>query len=276
MIFLNGQRFDPTVFPNGEIGFQLETDAAVNILWRYDGDEEIVHLKMIADHFAYAGTRLIIEYLPYSRMDRVKGDWGFSLRSVCDILNSCNFGHIWVAEPHSDVCMALLRNATPYYPTALQVHDVIRATFFHVDEDYLVFPDAGAEKRYGDDFAPYVRHRMTGFKSRDYDTGKIKRFGLVNHSDPGGEQALPVGRKAIIVDDLCSYGGTFLATAETLRDQYGIENVTLLVAHLENSVLDGKLIGSDLITSIWATNSIFRGYPNASFGKIHLYERFPQ
>lgn len=269
-IVVNGFQVETTNFPNGEVGFET-IRGEVNVRWKYDGDHELVHLKMLADHYG-SNSNLIIDYLPYSRMDRVKGNWVFTLKTVCNLINSMGFAHVWVAEPHSDVCMGMLDNATPWYPTHQGFWQVEREIGFDRNKDYLIYPDAGAEKRYADMYKGFKT--MTGFKKRDFQTGKITSFNMVDSLADGPMDT--IGRKAIIVDDLCSYGGTFLATAERLVTSYGIEDITLLVAHLETAVYKGKLLQLDSpIKTIYTTDSIHRIHPELDFltsSKIKIYQ----
>jgi ribose-phosphate pyrophosphokinase len=265
MITVNGMNVDWTKFPNGEIGLDLRGDSA-HLTWSYQGDHEIFQLGILANQFVISS--LDIKYLPYSRMDRVKGDWAFTLKNVCKAINDCKFMRVDVAEPHSDVSMALLNDAEAYYPTALYFDQVCKNIGFVKGTDYLVFPDAGAEKRYS---GMYPGHRyLVGTKLRNFDTGKIEAFRLVQVTNPGFE-----ANQAIIIDDLCSYGGTFLATANELERGFGIKDVTLLVAHLETSVHRGHLLDSDVVKRIYATRSIYHPTDvNAlrPHEKIKLYE----
>lgn len=254
-ITLNGYPLDSTNFPNGEVGFEVGNRSA-NVRWKYAGDHELLHLKMLADHIVpISQSNLVIDYLPYSRMDRVRDNWVFTLRTVCDLINSMGWGHVWVAEPHSDVCMGLLRNATAWYPTHRNFWRVMQDISFEPKKDYIIFPDAGAEKRYADMYKGFKT--MVGLKKRDFQTGQIERFHLVNYEDIGAEGMMEtVGRKAIIVDDLCSYGGTFMATADRVK-MLGIDDITLLVAHLEQSVYEGQMLRPESpITRVYATDSI--------------------
>lgn len=260
--------FDPVKFPNGEIGFELYAHGNATVYWQYEGDHELVHLKMIRDHIS--GGILVIDYLPYSRMDRIKGEWAFTLKTVADMINSMDWGYVDIAEPHSDVSIALINNSRPFYPTRLIFDRVCEEIGFEKGKDYIVFPDAGAEKRYAD---MYTGHKyMVGYKKRDFDTGKITSFNLM---DSLGFNEGAAGSKAIIVDDLCSYGGTFLATAEALERSYGIVDTTLLVAHLESKVHDGEMILSDLIKNVYATKSIYNPvnvWALRKHPKIHIYD----
>lgn len=276
MITVNGKEIDWTKFPNGEIGFQINSDICANVDWTYQGDHELVQLAMIANQ-CFAGG-LNIRYMPYSRMDRVKGDWAFTLKTVIKMINSMEWSYIDIAEPHSDVCVALfdfIYNARPYYPTALHFDQVCKDIGFIKGQDYIVFPDAGAEKRYG---GMYEGQRtLVGVKSRNFETGKITAFNLYSADDSISVMSSP--RKAIIIDDLCSKGGTFLATAEALRDDHMITDVTLLVAHLETAVHQGAMLDSDVIKRVYATRSQYfphdvhalRPHP-----KLNFYEANPR
>ena len=76
-----------------------------------------------------------------------------------------------------------------------------------------------------------------------------------------------------MVDDICAYGGTFYYSACALKDK-GANEISCYVTHLENSVLDkekGKLIQGDIIKTIYATNSIFRGMAS---NKIKIVREF--
>ena len=64
------------------------------------------------------------------------------------------------------------------------------------------------------------------------------------------------GKDILIVDDICSKGGTFFYTAKALKDA-GANRIFLYVTHCENTVLDGEMIKSGLIDKIYTTNSIF-------------------
>ena len=62
-------------------------------------------------------------------------------------------------------------------------------------------------------------------------------------------------KKILIVDDICSYGGTFLQAAKALKKK-GVENIDLYVTHCERSVYKGEMLYSGLIDNIYTTNSI--------------------
>ena len=67
-----------------------------------------------------------------------------------------------------------------------------------------------------------------------------------------------MGLLFLIVDDICSKGGTFYHSAKKLKE-LGAKNIYLYITHCENSILEGELINSDLITKIYTTDSIYTG-----------------
>jgi ribose-phosphate pyrophosphokinase len=111
----------------------------------------------------------------------------------------------------------------------------------------LCYPDEGAAKRYSDLLSMEYVFCM---KHRDWRTGKIERLELT-------EPEKVRGRNILIVDDICSKGGTFTHTAEALR-LAGAEDVMLYVTHCENTIKKGTVLTDGLISRVFTTNSILR------------------
>ena len=63
---------------------------------------------------------------------------------------------------------------------------------------------------------------------------------------------------ALIIDDISSYGGTFLHSARKLKE-LGASKVYLYITHCENTILKGELINSGLLERIYTTGSIYTG-----------------
>jgi ribose-phosphate pyrophosphokinase len=64
------------------------------------------------------------------------------------------------------------------------------------------------------------------------------------------------GKDILIVDDICSRGGTFYHSAKALKEA-GANKIYLYVTHLETTVFDGDLLNSGLVEKIYTTKSIF-------------------
>ena len=95
----------------------------------------------------------------------------------------------------------------------------------------ICYPDKGAKARFQDDNVelPVVFCN----KIRDFDTGEIKGLELDGVIDVAGKNVL-------ILDDLCSKGGTFYYTAKKLKEN-GANNIYLGVCHMESTVKYGDI-----------------------------------
>lgn len=266
-IKLNGREVVFDSFPNGETRIEPTgwLDRGNRVMFRYHSDADLIHLMLLKRHMdewvPKGGEQfLTIAYMPYSRADRGNSNSVFSLRYVAKFINDLGFDRVTVVEPHSDVTCALLDRSHPWYVTKMMLPDVMRKLQMIFPWDRVVFPDAGAQKRYADLNIPH----LVGLKHRDFATGKIESLQLVG--DLADFTTEP--RNALIIDDLCSYGGTFVRAAKALREMY-FKKVYLLVAHLENSVYKGELL--DQIDGIYTTDSIHIDEPTR-FGsqKIHI------
>lgn len=248
MILLNNKRVNFGRFPNGETNLnfnQLDIYPRSEITLKFESDQDLFNLYILKAHIdqvaPMAMPSLTILYMPYSRMDRPNQYYTFNLKFVCAFINDMLFYQVKVYEPHSDVTTALLDRCMTESPAS----DLFRAFRPLTDrgEDLVVmFPDAGAEKRYGSTFCyPTV----VGHKSRDFGDGKITSM-TVSGADVKG-------KTVVIIDDLCSKGGTFVAAAKALKEQ-GALVVFLVVTHCENTVFDGVIF--DHIEKVFTTNSI--------------------
>lgn len=267
MIWLNGIQLEFETFPNGETkvnGELIQTallkqliDEMYIMQFKYEKDSDLIQLMFVKRHLdsiTHNKSQLEIHYMPYSRMDRVEGYSVFTLKYMAEFINSLNFDNVIVFEPHSDVTTALLNNCHDYYLTSNILKKVVEQIGFDKDKDYLFFPDATAQKRYGK-----IKgfKQMVGFKKRDFETGKIEGLMVVGDVAPQKK-----GYKVIIVDDLCSYGGTFLLGAKKLKER-GAGDVHLIVGHCEDSIYKGNLLDAkygeeELITSVHTTDSIIQ------------------
>lgn len=87
-----------------------------------------------------------------------------------------------------------------------------------------------------------------GIKKRDWKTGKILGLDVISDTDL-------TDKRILIVDDICSRGGTFKFSSIKLKE-LGAKDVALYVTHCEDTIKDGELLTSDLISKIYTTNSI--------------------
>lgn len=253
MIFLNNRPVNVTQFPNNETkvddkSIRQAIYVGLNSLTlKYESDADLIQLLFVKKYLDEANltASLIIPYMPYSRMDRSEDASVFTLKYICEFINSLNFASVTLLEPHSDVAPALLNRVKLVFPTT-KLLEVAKSHMSFSDEDYIFFPDAGAQKRYSK--LAIGQSSLVGYKQRDFQTGKITSLELVG--------TLPTKPfKAIIVDDLSSYGGTFIAAAKELR-KIGATEIYLVVAHAEKAILEGEIFKSELIQKVFTTDSI--------------------
>lgn len=262
MIKVNGHEVKFESFPNGET--RLVADSIVTYLYgvnsvhfKYENDADLIKLMFVKNyldtHCDDKKINLVIYYMPYSRQDRVENNSAFTLKYVSNFINQLKFDKVTVIEPHSDVTTALLDGATQKSINFDLLPKVIDEVGFDINNDYIVFPDTTSNKRYGN---VNIKNQLTGIKHRNFETGKIESLeiaGSVNHN----------GFKAIMIDDLSSYGGTFLMTAEKLKD-LGASEIYLLVGHCEDSIFKGNVFKSDLIKKVFTTDTILTQQNNWS------------
>ena len=171
-----------------------------------------------------AVSHLQLAWLPWARQDRhmVAGD-SFALKVFANQLNTLNFDKIFILDPHSDAAAAAINNcvAIPQETCLLQSETLRRA--IAQGELMLVAPDAGALKKiHNVAKATGAKNYAILTKERDVASGNLTGFALV-----AGEVA---GKDLLIVDDLCDAGGTFIGSAQVLREA-GARSVSLYVTH---------------------------------------------
>lgn len=252
MIYLNNVKVNITKFPNGESlinSENLNIDNEVNtIKIKFENDEDITRLIFLKGHLDDLNVKckLVVGYMPYSRMDRTEGMTVFTLKHLCRLINNLRFEEVTIYEPHSEVSIALLDRVKVINMSKNLAKTVLDKINKNNELVYLVYPDAGAAKRY----SKQIKYDkvLTANKERDFKTGHIKRLdinGIIEDKN----------FKAVIVDDLCSKGGTFILTAEKLKEM-GADEIYLAVTHCEDTIFEGDILKSDLITKVFTTNSI--------------------
>ena len=254
MIKLNGEVVVFKNFPNGETlidASQIYVNIVFNrIEFKYENDGDLIKLMLLKNHIdnivdTQSMSELIIAYMPYSRMDRSEALSVFTLKYISNFINQMRFDNVIILEPHSDVTMALINRSVAEFPIIEITLNLMNDINFDKEEDYLLFPDTGAFKRYSKMFEGCKY--LIGNKVRDFKTGKISKLDILG--DIIGEP------KVIIVDDLCSGGYTFYLSVKRL-EEVGVKEVHLVVTHCEEKVYDGMLLKQSILKSINTTNSI--------------------
>ncbi|WP_314923753.1 phosphoribosyltransferase family protein [Mogibacterium diversum] len=254
MIRINDKKIDMKHFPDGTMLIKyLADDEITKITWLYDNDEECMGIYFLVKHLRAHGVKVIelfMPYIPNARMDRIKNsDEVFTLKYFAEFINDLKIDSVEVLDPHSNVSTALIDNISIIEPT-----DIILNLLETVNSDgntILFFPDEGAMKRYSHIASKCDIPYVFGMKNRDWRSGEILGLEVLGETD-----AVP-GKNIIIIDDICSRGGTFLHSAKALKAM-GAADIDLYVSHLEYSVWEGDMIRSGLVRNIYTTNSIYR------------------
>lgn len=254
MIRVNEEMFDIKHFPDGtlKLNFAIPKTARINIQWDYENEIELVAIIYLTKHIKSQISKiqelnLVMRYIPNARFDRTKdNDEIFTLKYFADIINSLQFDKVIVTDPHSHVSEALLNNLWIQRPEIYIQETINRIKSLEENKLTFFYPDKGAFNRYHD--LIQAEEIAYGEKIRDWKTGSILGLNIVGEVTKNS----PV----LIIDDICSRGGTFFHSSRKLKD-LGVGNIYLYVTHCENTVLDGELINSGLVKKIYTTKSIF-------------------
>ena len=237
----------------------LEQYDAVRLTHRINSSENLMELLLATDAVRQEAKRchkevsidVIIPYIPYARQDRVMvAGEPFSLRVFANIINAQNYHRVMCADPHSEAASLLINNLevlTPYW----QLDAIRQLRYDFASKDFvLVSPDAGAMKKIYNT-AKWVKYNgpiLCATKLRDVSTGNIIRT-TVDMQDVNLSEST-----AVIIDDICSGGRTFMELAKVLKAN-GAKHVVLVVTHYENvaNIFHMKESGVD---AIYTTNSI--------------------
>ena len=222
------------------------------IAWRYDNLTEQVILQNLVWHIQdknpAAKITLNLPYVPNARMDRTYfEDEVAMLKNFARFINELGFYRVYILDPHSNVAAQLINRV---HVDEAQVKQLIGEVIDTVNPDLLYFPDEGCQKR----LKTVVQHpHIVGWKDREWKTGEILSTEIL-----GKHKNEIKGAKILIVDDISSYGGTFIAAAEILKE-LGAAEIYLYVTHAENSILLGQLLTCGFINKVFTTDTIFRG-----------------
>ena len=252
MIKLNDNIISQKHFPDNSLMVKNPYKIAEmnEIYWKYENDSELFTLicltKSIREVNKDARIDLIMKYIPHARMDRVKNPEDiFTLKYFCEIINSLNFNTVIVLDAHSNVSLGLLDRVFEQKP-----YNYISDAIYAIPDDIPLlgfYPDEGAMKRYAFNIGlPFV----FGIKKRNWETGEIEGLELAGEVDKIKDSNI------LIIDDICSKGGTFYHSAKRLKEA-GAANIYLNITHCENTIHEGELLKEDsLIKHIFTTNSI--------------------
>lgn len=233
--FLSDNIDEHSPFPDGQPHLKDKAERNVHdwVTCRITCSDDLVRLGMlvaIRQRKREPIQHLRILYLMGGRMDRaLSRDEPYTLKVVCDFINSLNIPRVSVFCPHSTSTPDLLDNADVDYWSHIEdaFYDKAAIQFLRgqsedfkggdkqdvrmTDQLSFVFPDLGAQKRFSKSnllkWWPNA-NLVTLHKDREERTGKILGTRIIS--------GVP-SKYCLIVDDLCDGGATFVHAAKVLR-----------------------------------------------------------
>jgi ribose-phosphate pyrophosphokinase len=213
----------------------------------------------------YKNNIIFLPYVPYARQDRVMVDGEpLSIEVFADLINYCEFSKVFMFDIHSDVAPSLIKNRKlitnkDFVLKALidivegnDVNKIGKGIEILGDKlqgsPIFVIPDSGAFKKIFKlaDGLNYKGELILCNKARNLNDGKIMAY-TVDKDNLGGSSV-------VIIDDICSRGGTFIGLAEELKKRKA-GKIYLIVSHYEGIGDVDKLKFSG-IERIYTTPSI--------------------
>ena len=233
----------------------------VKVIARMSSATDIMDLLLVVNALRHRlGITLAIDltlpYLPYARQDRVCATGqAFSLEVFATVLSTMALRNITTWDCHSHVGLELT-GAVNVTPENIIANSPALVSLLTSPNSVLVCPDEGAKGRCQDiQDALNISTTVQCYKKRDPSTGKILRTEVNVDS--------LAGKTAVITDDICDGGYTFIKIAEQLKAK-GAEKVVLYVTH--GIFSKGLAVFDDLIDEIYTTNSFEQ---NASDTRIN-------
>ncbi len=166
-------------------------------------------------------TRLDLPYMPYARADRrfTAGD-SFGLAVFARFINALGFHTVDTFDVHS----AVAKQHIPSLINLDPIHDYDQLTpiIKQLGKGLaLIAPDKGARTRY--DLDSYDLPVLEGGKIRDAKTGALTGFSINPY--------IRSFDKALIVDDICDGGGTFIGLAKAIHELNPTIELYLYTSH---------------------------------------------
>ena len=274
MIKIGNDVVEVVKFPNNEIMIKNHyviiekniKDNKINVKFKFEDNSSLIELYLftndLIENYKHSIDFFVLEilYMPYSRMDRGNDTTCFSLQYITKFINDLGYNSVVIFEPHSSKSIELLREGNNLiyenYYTPLLLSRFMNDYKFNKKEDCVLFPDKGAYERYNSNILSNCIDTdtiiMIGDKKRNFDTGRIENLEIFPNKIPDEDIEI---KRCVIVDDLCSYGGTFKLAILALEEM-GIYEVYLIVGHCEDNILDGGLLDMESLKKVFTTNSI--------------------
>jgi ribose-phosphate pyrophosphokinase len=218
-------------FPGGEVGVQLienkqcTLDTQYRVEVKYENSDDIFILLNLCNalevqEIPRVNITCSLPYFPYARQDRVcsVGE-SKALEVFVEVLSNMYCQDFLLKDVHSEVTLRLLREYGINYREYSQDMCAISLPTF----DTLIAPDKGASEKAKSHYQAKLGNTEVIFMTKERKDNKVVYLDYPYNTIKGN---------VCVVDDICDYGGTFLALGEMLkRTQPNIASLSLYVTH---------------------------------------------
>jgi ribose-phosphate pyrophosphokinase len=255
-------------FPAGEIHIQLdnlpeEISGSVDIRADIHNSDDLLALLLIHNALQnHYGDKLVINleipYFPYARQDRVCAmGQAFSLQVMARMINSLELNSLMVWDVHSPITQKLTKAVSISQDVIIEACDKL-VSHLKNQKTLLVCPDEGAKSKcQAVKERLFVNELVFARKTRNPESGEI--------TDTQLETGDLSGRTAVIIDDICDGGRSFIEIAKKLREK-NVERIILYVTH--GIFSQGLEVFDGLIDEIYTSNS----FPQRESPKLHVID----
>ncbi len=204
----------------------LQAADQIRVIARVGTAQDVISLLLLSSALETVSHQkqlihLIMPYLPYSRADRrfTSGDCK-GLKTFGDMLRETVFNSIETLDVHNmEAAERYIPNLYNHNALALVHRAIADFAAKHLSSRLtILFPDEGARERYvvpghlSCNTASIRLDVLHCTKKRDAATGKFLGFDVPD---------IDASQPALIIDDICDGGGTFLGIAEELEGKLG-------------------------------------------------------
>ena len=208
------EKINYSKFPCGEINIKFPdiVQKEINFVVFLFSSDDIMALFLIVDAVRRKHkfvSEIEIAYLPYGRQDKIFNDGEpLSLRVFYILLNTLEC-HIKIISPHSNLYLDKLNNYSIEYVIPRNILS---------EYNGIIIPDLGASSMFK--MTDLTNKEVVQIiKNRNLTTGKIKNIKAIGWFKNSSH--------AIIVDDICDGGATFIKIAKLFPDM----KIDLFVTH---------------------------------------------
>ena len=244
------------IFPDGEkrvriLDKVLDEDTIVIQSTSTPVDENYMQLFFTIDALKRNGAKsvtAVVPYFGYQRQDHVfrEGE-DVSVKVIAEILDKIGLDRLIAVDLHS-VKIKEAFNIPVSHLSALPIFaEIIKSKGWDRDRTTLVSPDMGGMRRIK------ILSEMLGNmpfavieKNRDLATGSVTAEKIEGK----------IGKKAIIVDDMISSGGTIAVAAEFLRKN-GAEEIYVFATHAVFSEKAPQILQAAAVNKVYVTDTVF-------------------